>query len=62
MNWTTVISWLFSIIILPVGYVRLSMWWTEREVNKIKEEIKDLEGEKIQLLNLMIEEYDRKFK
>tara|TARA_R110002012_G_scaffold64088_4_gene168563 strand:+ start:365 stop:553 length:189 start_codon:yes stop_codon:yes gene_type:complete len=62
MNWTTVISWLLSIIILPVGYVRLSMWWTEREVNKIKEEIKDLEGEKIQLLNLMIEEYDRKFK
>ena len=24
MSWTSVISWLFSIIILPVGYVRLS--------------------------------------
>ena len=62
MSWTSVISWLFSIIILPVGYVRLSMWWTDKEVQKIKEEIQDLEGEKIHLLKLMIEEYDSKFK
>lgn len=55
-------AWLSNIILLPVLYVKLSMWWTDREVNKIREQIKDVEGEKIHLLKLMIEEYDSKFK
>lgn len=62
MNWYMTFAWLSNIILLPVLYVKLSMWWTDREVNKIREQIKDVEGEKIHLLKLMIEEYDSKFK
>jgi len=62
MTWGMTIAWLSNIILLPVLYVKFCEWYTKREVNKIRENIKDIEGEKIHLLKLMIEEYDSKFK
>lgn len=55
-------AWFSNIILIPVAYIKLCEWYSNRQVNKMREEIKDLEGEKIHLLKLMIEEYDSKFK
>tara|TARA_B110000285_G_C14959882_1_gene531122 strand:+ start:208 stop:411 length:204 start_codon:yes stop_codon:yes gene_type:complete len=48
----------FCGLLIPAGYVKLCWWWTDREVAQVKEDIRDMEGEKIELLKLMIEEYE----
>jgi hypothetical protein len=57
MNYLVILA---GILFLPFGYFKLSLWWTDREVKKVKKQIDDLEGEKVDLLKLMIQDYENR--
>ena len=48
--------------ILTGGIIKLSLLWTEYRVNQVKDEMKknDISEEERQLLDLLIEEYEKK--
>jgi hypothetical protein len=48
--------------ILTGSIIKLSLWWTEKRVNEVKDFMKknDISEDERQLLELLIEDYDRR--
>ena len=62
--WTYITGGLLGAGILTGGIIKLSLWWTEKRVNEVKEHMKknDISEEERQLLDLLIEDYEEKKK
>lgn len=48
--------------ILTGSIIKLSLWWTEKRVNEVKDFMKknDISEEERQLIDLLIEDYEKK--
>lgn len=54
----------FGGLLLPAGLIKLSLMWSDFRVEQVKTELKknDITEEERQLLDLLIEDYDKKRK
>lgn len=62
-------EWIVTVIVfggllLPAGLIKLSLMWSDFRVEQVKTELKknDITEEERQLLDLLIEDYDKKRK